>query len=244
MEGSDEWIGKDVYGTSGSAFSFTEDGAHAEFAVLKETAVAVKPKNLSFTQAAAVGTPWTTGMMTLLRARATATDSVMVLGATGSVGSSVMQIAKMLGCKTIGVGHHGTDIDSSKDPQLQRAKDLTGGAGPDVVVDTVGDLTLTRAAFEVMAVRGRISIISAPRQGSRELTLDLLSLYRRQIELVGCNSAAYPQSEMAQMLKDLAPDFESGKLVAPDEKSMSLISIDQAPDAYSGKTKRAVIVFD
>lgn len=206
--------------------------------------MAVKPKTISFTQAAAMGTPWTTGMMTLLRARTKPTDTVMVLGATGSVGSSVVQIAARMGCKTIGVGHHGTDIDSSKDPQLLTAKDLTGGAGPDVVVDTVGDLTLTKAAFEVMATRGRISIISAPRQGNREISLDLLSLYRRQIELVGCNSAAYPQSEMAQMLRDLTPDIESGRLIAPDEKSMTPINIDQAPDAYAGKIKRAVIVFD
>lgn len=183
-------------------------------------------------------------MMTLLRARAKPTDTVMVLGATGSVGSSVMQIARNLGCKTIGVGRSGADIDSSQDPQLSKAKELTGGVGPDVVVDTVGNLDLLRAAFDVTAIRGRISIISAPRQGNRELPLDLLSLYRRQIELVGCNSAALPQSGMAQMLKDLAVEIESGKLVAPDEKTMSLIGIDQAPDAYSGKVKRAVIVFD
>src|ERR1700760_2443652 len=36
VEGSDEWKGKDVYGTSGSTFSFTVDGAQAEFAILKE----------------------------------------------------------------------------------------------------------------------------------------------------------------------------------------------------------------
>ena len=220
------------------------DGGQAEYAVVKETAVAAKPANLSFAQAAAVGTPWTTGLMTLLRARTKPTDTVMVLGATGSVGSSIIQIAKNLGCKTIGVGRHGTDIDSSEDSQLLKAKDLTNGAGPDVVVDTVGDLNLTKAAFEVMATRARMSIISAPRQGNRELPLDLLSLYRRQIELVGCNSAAYPQQEMAQMLKDLTPDFESGRLIAPDETSMTPIRIDQAPEAYSGKVKRAVIVFD
>lgn len=180
----------------------------------------------------------------LLRARAKPTDTVMVLGATGSVGSSVMQIARNLGCKTIGVGRSGTDIDSTQDPQLSNAKELSGGAGPDVVCDTVGSLDLLRAAFDVMNIRGRLAIISAPRQGNRELPLDLLSLYRRQIELVGCNSAAVPQSEMAQMLKDLTVEIESGKLIAPEEKSMTLISIDQAPDAYSGKVKRAVIVFD
>lgn len=182
--------------------------------------------------------------MTLMRARTKPTDTVMVLGATGSVGSAAVQIARNLGCKVLTVGRGGTDIDSTQDPKLEKAKQLTDGAGPDVVIDTVGNLDLLRAAFDIMAVRGRLSIISAPRQGNRELPLDLLSLYRRQIELVGCNSAALPQSGMAQMLKDLAGEVEAGKLVAPEEKSMSLIGIEQARDAYSGKIKRAVIVFD
>ena len=55
VEGPDEWKGKDVYGTSGGTFSFSEDGAQAEYAVLRETAVAEKPKNISFVQAAFVG---------------------------------------------------------------------------------------------------------------------------------------------------------------------------------------------
>ena len=244
VEGSDAWKGRDVYGTSGSTFSFTEDGAQAEFAVLKESAAAPKPSNLSFAQAASVGTPFTTGLTTLLRARTKPTDVVLVLGATGSVGSSVMQIAQSMGCKTISVGRHGTDVNSTEDPELQRAKELTGGKGPDVAVDTVGDFALTKAAFNVLAPKGRFSIITAPRQGSTELPIDILALYRRQIELIGCNTASPSQEEMAQEMKELALSFESGKLKAPEESTMTIIGIDQAADAYSGKVKRAVIVFE
>ena len=245
VEGSDDWVGKDVYGTSGSSFSFTEDGAQAEYAVLRENAVALKPKSLSFTQAASIGTPFTTGLTTLRRARAKSSDIVMVLGATGSVGSSVMQMAKGMGCKTISVGRHGTDVNSQDDPQLSKAKDLTDGKGPDVVVDTVGDFNLTKAAINVMANFGRISIITAPRQGSTELAVDILSLYRRQIEIIGCNTASPSQEEMAQLLTGLNDQFESGKLQGPAEDSLSRITIDEAPEkAYSGKIKKAVIVFE
>ncbi|KAF2486365.1 hypothetical protein BDY17DRAFT_315218 [Neohortaea acidophila] len=243
VSGPSEWLNKAVYGTSGATFSFTEDGAQAEFAVLKQGAVALMPRNLSFAQAAALGTPWTTGMTTLLRARAKPTDVVMVLGANGSVGSSVIQIARRMGCRTIGVGRRGADIDSSRDPLLSKAKELSDGLGPNVVVDTVGNLELTNAAVNVMASKGRMSIISAPRQGNRELPLDLLDFYRRQIELVGCNTAAESQEEMARLLNDLTPDFESGRLVPAEENTMNLIDIEQAADAYSGKIKRAVIVF-
>ena len=49
---------------------------------------------------------------------------------------------------------------------------------------------------------------------------------------------------MAKVLQQLKPDFEAGTLIPPEEKSFNTISIDQAPDAYSGKIKRAVIVFE
>lgn len=127
VEGPEQWKGRDVFGTSGSTFSFTVDGAQAEYAVLPEGAVAPMPKNLSFAQAASLGTPFTTADLILKRAQAKARDTVMVLGAAGSVGDAVMQIAKLKGCKTISVGRHGTDIDSSSDPELKASKDLTDG---------------------------------------------------------------------------------------------------------------------
>ena len=211
VEGSDEWKGKDVYGDSGSTFGFTEDGAQADFAVLKENAVAIMPKNLSFVQAASVGTPFTTALTALRRAQAQSSDTVMVLGATGSVGSSVMQIAKGMGSKIVSVGRHGTDVNSAEDPELGTAKGLTNGKGPDVIVDTVGDLSLTKAAFELLATGGRLSIITAPRQGTREMPVDLLSLYRRQVSVVGCNTAGMPQEEIVQLMEDLTPHFRVGQ---------------------------------
>ena len=244
VEGSDEWKGKEVYGTSGSTFGFTEDGAQAEFAVLRQDCVALKPKNLSFAQAAAVGTPFTTAYTALLRARAVQGEVVMVLGATGSVGSAAVQIAKSLGCRTITVGRHGTDVYSTQDPELKTAKDLSDGKGPDVVIDTVGDFGLTKAAFNVLATKGRLSTITAPRQGPTELAVDILSLYRRQVELIGCNTAAASQAEMAKVMRNLTSKFETADLQAPDEDSMNLIDIDQAADAYSGTVKRAVITFE
>jgi NADPH:quinone reductase len=168
----------------------------------------------------------------------------MILGATGSVGSSAVQIAQSMGHKTITVGRHGTDVNSVEDPELQKAKELTGGNGPNVVIDTVGDLALTKAAFDVLANSGRLSTIAAPKQGSTELSVDLRSLYRRQVEVIGVNTTSFTQEELAKLMKELAVSFESGKLAVPDESTMTELSIDQAGDAYSGKAKRAVIVFD
>lgn len=245
VEGPADLTGKDVFGTSGPTFSFTEDGAQAEYALLSVDAIALTPNQLSFEQAALLGTPFTTANLTLKRANAVPGETVLVLGATGAVGSWIMKLAKAYGCKTIGVGRHGADIDSTADPALSTAKNLTGGKGPDIAIDTVGDLNLTKAAVEVLAPLGRLCTITAPRSGSTELAVDVTSLYRRQISLIGCNSLAYSQADMARMLtQDLVPLLESGKLQAPELGSTARLPLDKALEAYSGNVKKAVIVFD
>lgn len=244
-EGPSHLLGKDVFGTSGDTFSFTSDGAHADYAVLNADAVAIKPSQLSFEQAALLGTTFTTANLTLKRTHLRPGETVLILGATGAVGSWVMRIAQANGCKTIGVGRHLADIDSTQDPTLSKAKDANGGKGPDVAVDTVGDLSLTKAALDLLAPFGRLCTITAPRSGSSELPVDVASLYRRQLSLVGCNSTAYPQAEMARMLtEDLVPLIENGKLQAPEIGNTVRVPFDRAMEAYSGQVKKAVIVFD
>ncbi|KAK4505551.1 hypothetical protein PRZ48_003514 [Zasmidium cellare] len=245
IEGPSSWKGKAVFGTSGDSFSFTVDGANADYAVVPVDAVAEKPESLSFAQAASLGTPLSTAALTLQRANVQEGDFVMVLGATGSVGSFVMQIAKAKGCKTISVGRHGTDVNSTTDPTLQRAKTFTNDKGPDVVVDTVGDFALTKAAFDVLAFNGRMCFITAPRGGATtELGVDILSLYRRQVSLVGCNSAGLSQEAMGSLLRELGPELESGALKAPGEETLGIVRLERAVEAYEGKVKKAVIVFD
>lgn len=244
LEGPPSWKGKNVFGTSGDSFSFTVDGAQAEYAVLKEDCVAMMPTNIDFAQAATMGTPFTTASLTLSRASIKPEDTVMVLGATGSVGSVITQLAAAHGCKTISVGRHGTDVNSVEDPSLQRAKELTEGKGPDIVVDTVGDFALVHAAIEIMAYEGRFVFITAPRTGSTQIPVDILDLYRRGLSLVGCNSASQPQQIMAKMLSEMVPMIESGKLKAPELKGWEMIPIERALEAYEGKVKKGVIMFD
>jgi len=90
-DGPAELVGKEVYGTSGDSLGFTCDGAHAEYLVIPVDAVAIKPANLSFIQAASVGVPFTTAALALRRAMVKITDIVLVLGASGAVGSAAAQ---------------------------------------------------------------------------------------------------------------------------------------------------------
>jgi NADPH:quinone reductase len=120
---SSSWVGKAVFGTSGRELSFTEDGAHAEFLLVREEGLVGKPGNLTFAQAAVLGVPYSTALLALRRAQTTAQDVVMVLGASGAVGSAVQQLARQMGCKVLTVSRRDdASINLIKDPALLGAR--------------------------------------------------------------------------------------------------------------------------
>ncbi|MGN6576658.1 MAG: NAD(P)-dependent alcohol dehydrogenase [Nocardioides sp.] len=89
-------VGDQVYGVA--------PGSFAEYAVAQESRLALKPANLSFTQAAVVPVSAATALRALVDVgRLQAGQSVLVIGASGGVGSYAVQIAKALGAEVTGV---------------------------------------------------------------------------------------------------------------------------------------------
>jgi NADPH2:quinone reductase len=157
---SSPWHGKSVYGTSGPVLGFTCDGAHAEFVAVPDDAVAEVPQGMDLKQASVLGVPWTTAHVALSRAAAKKGETVLVFGAGGAVGGAVVQLAKssLFGCSVLTAGRGDKyEVDTTKHPDLSVAKDLTNGRGPDVVVDTTGDLGLIKAALHQLNRGGRLS---------------------------------------------------------------------------------------
>jgi NADPH:quinone reductase-like Zn-dependent oxidoreductase len=88
--------GDEVYGTS--------DGSFAEYACAKQDRLAHKPANLSFEQAAAVPVAGCTALQALRDSgRLQAGQTVLVIGASGGVGTFAVQLAKALGAHVTGV---------------------------------------------------------------------------------------------------------------------------------------------
>lgn len=85
--------GDQVFGMTGMSF-----GAYAEYKCLPETAtLALKPDNISHKEAAVIPFGGTTAMHFLKKARIQPGQKVLVYGASGAVGTAVVQIAKHLG---------------------------------------------------------------------------------------------------------------------------------------------------
>jgi NADPH:quinone reductase-like Zn-dependent oxidoreductase len=246
VEGPEEFLGKEIYGTSGKVLSFTTDGTHAEYCVISCDGINLKPSSLSFVQAAAVGVPFTTAALTVRRAMIQSTDRVLILGASGAVGSAACQLARNKACQVLRAARRGSvDVNLTTDPELSTVKSLTEGKGVDVVIDTTGSPALMRAALRVLAPRGRLVYISAPKEGSTDFTFDMKQLYREEKMIIGCNSLLQTLPEAAKELGGLTPGFEDGSLQAPNESDIETIRIEDAVNVYQtkGNSKKIVISF-
>ncbi|KAJ5640715.1 Alcohol dehydrogenase superfamily zinc-type [Penicillium herquei] len=231
-----KWIGKTVYGTGGVELGFKIDGPHAEYCMIPEKLLVEKPVSLSLIQAATVGVPFTTALRCLTRARVQANDIVLVLGAKGAVGSSVVQVAQAMGCKRVltatrnKLDNPDVLLDGDIEAEfLNQIPALTDGKGVNVVIDTIGNLDIMNAAIHALAVKGRYAWIAAPRGGaSTKLSLNIFEAYRKEIELVGCNSGLATIDETEEEMKILTRFFEQDLIHARDESSMNVVGLDQA----------------
>lgn len=111
-------VGDEVFGMSRGSF--------AEYAAAREDKLAHKPANASFEQAATVGISGGTALQTLRAGRVSAGQRVLIIGASGGVGSYAVQLAKAAGAEVTGV------CSTNK-------MDLVTGLGADRVVDYTRD---------------------------------------------------------------------------------------------------------
>lgn len=248
---SKSWIGKQVYGTSGSSLGFTSDGPHAQYCLIPHEALVEKPSSLSALQAATVGVPFTTALICLQRAQVKSDDIVLVLGATGAVGSTAVQIARAMGCRVLTAARRAeaTTPDillSGENPAAElalRLAELTSGQGVDVVVDTVGDIALMDTAVELLARKGRYAWIAAPRGDvNKMVSFDIFQAYRKEITLVGCNSVSPTIGDAAGLLRSLGGWIEQGVLRAQDEGSFRTVRIENCVDEGYGRAGEQVVI--
>jgi NADPH2:quinone reductase len=148
--------GDEVYGMTGGVGG--HQGSLAQFAAVDADLLAKKPHNLTMREAAALPLIVITAWEGLVdRARVKAGDQVLVQGGSGGVGHVAVQIAKAFGAtvfatasassrsvvEKLGAGF----IDYGAETAQQYVEQHTGGAGFDIIYDTVGGATLD-ASFD------------------------------------------------------------------------------------------------
>ncbi len=137
--------GDEVIAMPGPDFS-----AHAEYKVMRETAaVALKPRNLDFEEAAALVFGGQTAVAFLRRNAVKAGDQVLINGASGAVGSAAVMIAKGLGATVTAVcsgANAGLVRELGADYVIDYRSEDFAAAGQqyDAVMDCVGNAPFER----------------------------------------------------------------------------------------------------
>lgn len=216
--------GDEVFGVS--------KGSFAEFAAARESKLARKPSNLTFEQAGAVPVSGMTALRGLTDVgRLQAGQKVLIIGASGGVGSYAVQIAKALGAEVTGVcSASKLDLVRSigADHVIDYTKDdfASGEMRYDLILDTGGDSTLSRLR-RALTRRGTLVIVGG--EGGGRLTgmgrqLRALALS----PLIGQRLTTLGPKEHYTVLERLTELIEDGHLVPAIERTYPL---DEVPDA-------------
>ncbi|HEU5055481.1 MAG TPA: NADPH:quinone oxidoreductase family protein [Kofleriaceae bacterium] len=199
------------------AIAFTTYGAFAEQVRVPARNLVPMPDGMDFEVASAFTIAYATTYHALVdRAAMKAGETLLVLGASGGVGLAAVEIGKALGARVIAAAsspeklaicaEHGADhtIDYEREDLRERVKELTSGAGVDVVYDPVGGRT-TEIALRASAWRGRFLVIGFAAGDIPNVPANLLLL--KGASLVGVFWGDYARREPGRVMQDLQTLF-------------------------------------
>ncbi len=229
-------------------------GGFREQAVCNEGVVFPKPKALNFEEAAGIAITYFTSYYALKqRANLQAGETLLVLGAAGGVGTTAVELGKLIGakviaaassdeklelCKELGadeVINYGPDGTDGAAGLKDKLKELTGGKGVDVVYDPVGG-DFSEQAIRSMAWNGRFLVIGFAAGPIPKIPLNLALL--KGCSIVGVFWGRFTGEEPEvnlQNITELWELFEAGKIkpVVTDN-----FPVEQFRDAFQCMTER------
>jgi NADPH:quinone reductase-like Zn-dependent oxidoreductase len=218
-------VGDEVYGVGRGSF--------AERAVAREDQLARKPVSLSFEQAAVVPTSAATALQALTeQGRVQAGQSVLVVGASGGVGSYAVQLAKALGAQVTGVAST-AKLDLVRALGADEVLDYTrddyadGTQRYDLILDIAGNPGLARLR-RALTPEGTAVIVGGEDGGNltggmnRQLRAMLVSRF------VGQRLVWFIAKQRASDLERLTAFIEAGQMTPSIDRTYPL---DRVPEA-------------
>ena len=195
-----------------SSLGLLRDGTWAEYIVVPMTSVRPMPKVLSFEEAAGLASAGVTALGAMRTIDIRSAQSLLVLGATGGVGSAAIQIARGEGITVIAevsrpekierVRELGAEfIVALSDGQLEKqVRDLTHGRGVDGVLDPIGG-DVTGKALACLCEFGRLAHFGWA--AGHTLCIESHDIVHNAAKMIGFNRFKVPTDRFAQDLHEV-----------------------------------------
>lgn len=221
------------------AFAGTRMGCHAQFKVMAETGnVVALPEGIEFTTAAALPFGGTTAMHFLRKTGLQKGERLLVVGASGSVGSAAIQLGRHLGASVTGVCS-GANVAFVRSLGAENVIDYSVedvgslGAEFDVVLETVGSMNLSET-LRLVRPGGRAALIAC---GLGDLVKAPFSGRSRGIQVV-----VGPAEERVEDLEEIVRLTQAGAFHPAIESIDAFADIAAAHRRVQQRRKRGNIV--
>jgi NADPH:quinone reductase-like Zn-dependent oxidoreductase len=201
--------GNEMLCRNGKIIGVNTNGGFAEYIAAPEKNVLKIPDYLEWDVAASLATTTLTPYHALKEASLELNEFLVIFGASGNTGTMATQFGKKMGAKVIAVSQDnwiktdfGADyIISDYDKVVEQVKDITNGKMADVVLNSLGSNTWENS-FSCVGINGRWVTFGG--LTGAEVKLNVQSLYRKQIKLIGSNGSTRKEFEdVIDMSKEL-----------------------------------------
>jgi NADPH:quinone reductase-like Zn-dependent oxidoreductase len=248
MAGVVEAVGKNVtrFQPGDEVFGIGK-GSYAEYVCAREDKLAPKPTNLTFEQAAVVAIMGSTALQALRdHGKVRPGQEVLLIGASGGVGTYAVQIAKAFGANVTGVCST-TKVEMVRSIGADHVIDYTredfaeGDQRYDLILDIGGNSTLSRLR-RALASRGTLVIVGGEGGGrwlggtDRQLRAMLLSPF------VGQKLGTFVNKENHEDMLVLKELIESGKITPVIDRTYPLSEVPEAIRYLEGGHARGKVV--
>lgn len=226
------------------------DGLFATHAVVRADRLVEVPEGVGLDLAAAMGVAGTTAWRCVTElAEVAADDRVLVLGASGGVGSIVVSACHRIGAEIVGhcgaaakvpfVAARGADRVMTGDAAALR--DGLAGFRPTAVFDPLGG-PFTGVAVEAMAERGRLVLFGTSAEPTGVLPLQLL--YRKGLRVLGYGGLIEPPEALARGMRDSLAALRDGRLEVVVDDVLGLDEVNEALDRLARREVEGKLLLD
>lgn len=211
---------------------FNRSGSHAELFAVPEHFAYPVPEGMDLAIASTIPVAFGTASDSLFEfGRLQPGETVLIQGAAGGVGLAAVQLAAQAGAMVIGTAsgqdrldrltafgmHHG--IDYRTQDIAERTKEITGGAGADLVIDLAGGKSI-KALIDALRYRGRYAVVGA---SSDVPSFGFFELIRKSMTTFGISFGSEMHTPRAHtLLASLARRIAQGQLTMPIEREFAL----------------------